>query len=239
LKDNHYAVLGVGPNVGAAEIRRAYRRLALRHHPDRAGDGATATFQRIAEAYRVLSDPAARSRYDSGLRAAHTRATSVGNPFDSPFDAPPFDPFRDDDLDRRPGDPFGAARAAHRRARAAAARTAPLIVRLSGRLDDLVARAAARTRPGGAIDLLLRPEEADAGGAVAIELPMIVTCPTCGGLATRGQLWCRRCEFEGTIVDNVTLCLTIPPFVADGVRFRVEGDPFGGTPPLSVCIRRV
>jgi curved DNA-binding protein CbpA len=52
--DDHYAVLGLTSTVGVAEIRRAYRLLALRHHPDRAGIDATATFQRIAEAYRVL-----------------------------------------------------------------------------------------------------------------------------------------------------------------------------------------
>ena len=79
-RDDHYAVLGLTPAVQVAEIRRAYRLLALRHHPDRAGPDGTATFQLIAEAYRVLSDPALRSSYDAGrlrpLEQAAARATA-------------------------------------------------------------------------------------------------------------------------------------------------------------------
>jgi curved DNA-binding protein CbpA len=57
-----YAVLGVGADVDDAGLRRAWRALSLRWHPDRKGD--TARFQAIAAAYEVLSDPAARAAYD-------------------------------------------------------------------------------------------------------------------------------------------------------------------------------
>lgn len=60
---DHYQTLGVAKTATADEIKRAYRRLASQHHPDKGGD--TAEFQRIEEAYRVLSDPAQRQRYDS------------------------------------------------------------------------------------------------------------------------------------------------------------------------------
>ena len=50
--DDHYAVLGVARSAGTDELRRAYRALALRHHPDVAGATATALFQRIVEAYK-------------------------------------------------------------------------------------------------------------------------------------------------------------------------------------------
>jgi molecular chaperone DnaJ len=53
--EDHYALLGVPRSVTRAELRRAYRLLALQLHPDRAGFGSTAMFQRVAEAYRVLS----------------------------------------------------------------------------------------------------------------------------------------------------------------------------------------
>jgi len=62
MKD-YYATLGVAKSASADEIKRAYRRLASQHHPDKGGD--TARFQDIEEAYRVLGDPAARQQYDN------------------------------------------------------------------------------------------------------------------------------------------------------------------------------
>jgi curved DNA-binding protein CbpA len=62
--DDYYALLGIARSAGRAELRRAWRRLALRWHPDRAGDSATATFQKIQAAYAVLSDPMSRAAYD-------------------------------------------------------------------------------------------------------------------------------------------------------------------------------
>jgi curved DNA-binding protein CbpA len=60
-----YAVLGVPRNAPASEIRRAYRRVARRHHPDLNRDpGGPARFAAAVRAYEVLSDPAARARYD-------------------------------------------------------------------------------------------------------------------------------------------------------------------------------
>ncbi|HUQ86761.1 MAG TPA: DnaJ domain-containing protein [Vicinamibacterales bacterium] len=62
--DDYYALLGIVRGTGHAELRRAWRRLALRWHPDRAGEGATVTFQKIQAAYAVLSDPVSRAAYD-------------------------------------------------------------------------------------------------------------------------------------------------------------------------------
>lgn len=61
MKD-FYQVLGVERTATADEIKRAYRRLASQHHPDKGG--STAEFQTIEEAYRTLSDPAQRAQYD-------------------------------------------------------------------------------------------------------------------------------------------------------------------------------
>jgi hypothetical protein len=66
-KHDYYALLGVDPTIGFAELRRVWRRLANRWHPDRAGHAATVTFQNISAAYEVLSDPAARAAYDRRL----------------------------------------------------------------------------------------------------------------------------------------------------------------------------
>lgn len=63
-KHDYYALLGVHPEIGFAELRRVWRRLANRWHPDHAGHTATATFQNLCAAYEVLSDPVARAAYD-------------------------------------------------------------------------------------------------------------------------------------------------------------------------------
>ena len=68
MKD-HYATLGVSRGASDAEIKRAYRRLASQHHPDKGG--STEQFQAIEEAYRVLSDAAARQEYDNPRPQAH------------------------------------------------------------------------------------------------------------------------------------------------------------------------
>jgi len=60
---NHYETLGVGKTATPDEIKRAYRKMASKHHPDKGGD--TAAFQKIEEAYRVLSDPNQRQQYDN------------------------------------------------------------------------------------------------------------------------------------------------------------------------------
>src|SRR3989442_12512534 len=67
IKRDYYEVLGVGRNASAEELKRAYRKLALQHHPDRNGGNpqAEARFKEINEAYEVLSDQSKRQRYDT------------------------------------------------------------------------------------------------------------------------------------------------------------------------------
>lgn len=60
---DHYQTLGVAKNATPDEIKKSYRKLASKHHPDKGGD--TATFQKIEEAYRILSDPQQRQQYDN------------------------------------------------------------------------------------------------------------------------------------------------------------------------------
>jgi curved DNA-binding protein CbpA len=62
--DDYYAWLGIEPEADDAELRRVWRQLALRWHPDRAGADTTHIFQKLQTAYTVLSDPAARAEYD-------------------------------------------------------------------------------------------------------------------------------------------------------------------------------
>ncbi|WP_162823812.1 J domain-containing protein [Lysobacter sp. TY2-98] len=76
----HYATLKVATDAPIDVIRAAYRVLAARHHPDRCdGDvDALRRMQQVNEAWRLLSDPVARSRYDRELRRAWRRRSSDG-----------------------------------------------------------------------------------------------------------------------------------------------------------------
>lgn len=66
---NYFDVLGVDPEVGTAEIKKAYRKLVFKYHPDHNKDkGARKYYLRITEAYKILADPVTRAEYVQGQR---------------------------------------------------------------------------------------------------------------------------------------------------------------------------
>src|ERR1700755_1128770 len=77
-KRDYYEVLGVGKTASADEIKKAFRRAAVEHHPDRGGDEAK--FKELNEAYEVLKDTDKRKRYDQ-FGHAGVGGSAGGNPF--------------------------------------------------------------------------------------------------------------------------------------------------------------
>jgi molecular chaperone DnaJ len=192
-----YALLGVARAASGAEIRRAYRKLALQHHPDRAGPASAETFARIAEAYRMLSDPTARSAYDAHLlqREAQTAfapgaARADGNAWT--VSAPGWSARWEKPI-------------------------ANLLSRVSGPLDRLQAAGVARLTADGVLELSLSAAEAALGGSAVVEMPLTVLCPTCGGVARPRGVWCLRCEHAGTVTDSVPVVVPIPRAARDGM----------------------
>jgi len=89
---SHYDTLGVGKSASPEEIKAAYRKLAMKHHPDRGGDQKQ--FQQITEAYETLSDPDKKAFYDHG---GGQRSNPFGGGFNEFRSGHPF----------QGGDPFG------------------------------------------------------------------------------------------------------------------------------------
>ena len=75
----HYEVLGVSREATTAQVRAAFRRLALAHHPDTSTSGSAESLAPINEAWRVLGDPVLRREYDRSLSAAASQAPPSGD----------------------------------------------------------------------------------------------------------------------------------------------------------------
>jgi molecular chaperone DnaJ len=209
--EDYYAVLGVPREISPAELRRAYRKLALRYHPDRAGEGSTAAFQRISRAYEVLSDPQARESYDRRLRYEERKSSPP----------PPPAPARSE------ANPSPAPKSRQPKV---------LLTRLSGPLNSLIACGIARREEDGTIELRLSEEDLLQGGYATISTRARISCRACGGSAER-RASCQQCQGEGTALELVSAWLTIPPQVTDGTVLSVSVDPRLATAPLKFRLR--
>ena len=93
---DHYSTLGVGKNATPDDIKKAYRKLASKHHPDKGGD--TATFQKIQTAYDTLVDPNKRQQYENPMPQGFPQQGGMPPGFENIFSqmfggGNPFDPF--------------------------------------------------------------------------------------------------------------------------------------------------
>ena len=107
----------------------------------------------------------------------------------------------------------------------------------AGRSRISISRAVFRRCADGVIEVPLVHDEAEHGGVAAIDARVTVCCPTCSGLAERHVLWCRRCEYAGTILDDVTFTLQVPAQARDRLTFSFETDTSGSTAPLRLRLR--
>jgi hypothetical protein len=204
--DDYYALLGLATDADDDAIRRAWRRLALEWHPDRAGPGTTHTFQRLSRAYAVISDPAERAAYDK--RRGITRRAQPA--------PPPASAAAPGHADAPAGERAHAGASTREPAPdAPIGRRAPgvLLHRLSGPLNILLARGVAREASDGVIELLIDDSEASEGGMVTISMRVPVSCDAC---ALDARAPCGVCGNERVVEDLYAAWLAIRPGVADG-----------------------
>jgi hypothetical protein len=93
-----------------------------------------------------------------------------------------------------------------------------LLSRVSGPLETLVAAGVAAVDAEGVVELRLTAAEAASGGTAVITMSLRVPCPTCGGVARPGGVWCARCAHAGEITAPVPVQIRIPPAARAGAQ---------------------
>jgi molecular chaperone DnaJ len=238
-KEDYYELLGVARNASDDEIKKSFRRLAMKYHPDRNKDNPQAEehFKKVKEAYDVLSEPKKRSAYDQFGHAGVDPSMGAAGGYG--FTGESFSDIFSDVF----GDIFGAGGGGGRR-RSRAQRGADLRYNLEITLEEAVAGTEVKIR----VPTLVNCESCGGTGARKGSAP--TTCPTCGGAGIirmqqgffavqqtcptcrgSGQQIkdpCRECHGQGRIQETKTLSVKIPPGVDTGDRIRLAGEGEAG-----------
>ncbi len=242
-KTDYYEILGVDRQASADDIKKAYRKLAIKYHPDKNKSDSTAEekFKEIGEAYSVLSDPEKRARFD---RFGHA-ATQPGG-FSGGFDFDLSDALR---IFMEGGlgfsDLFGGGRASYGER---VQRGSDLQITLKLTLEDIASGTTKKIK----ISKLKKCEECGGSGAEKGSKPSTCTacqgrgevrrvsrsflgqfvqssiCPQCGGTGQIITSRCARCGSEGRNKGEATLSVDIPAGVQSGNYLTLRGQGNAG-----------
>ncbi|WP_298723565.1 molecular chaperone DnaJ [uncultured Ferrovibrio sp.] len=237
-KRDYYEVLGVSRDASADDIKRAFRKLAMKYHPDRnPGDkSAEQSFKEINEAYDVLKDEQKRAAYDQYGHAAFEGGGGRG-PGGAGFDFTSFSDIFDDLF----GEFMGSG---GRGGRGNANRGSDLRYNLEITLEDCYRGKSAKIR----VPTSIACEACDGSGAEGAAQPVACptckghgkvraqqgfftierSCPTCGGVGRVIEKPCKVCGGAGRVHKEKTLTVDIPPGVDEGNRIRLAGEGEAG-----------
>ncbi len=230
-KRDYYEVLGVSHNASDDELKKSFRRLAMKYHPDRNPDdsGAEDNFKEAKEAYDVLSDPRKRAAYDQFGHAGVDGAGGGGG-----FGGAGFR----DVFDEVFGDIFGG-RGGQRVYRGADLRfelelsLEEAVFGTTARIEVPAARTCATcdgsgakpgSKPTGCVTCAGQGQVRMQQGFFSIQQ----TCPRCKGTGQLISDPCVTCRGEGKVVESRTLSVKVPAGVDNGDRIRLAGEGEAG-----------
>lgn len=251
-KRDYYELLGIGKDASADEIKKAFRREAVKHHPDKEGGDET-KFKEINKAYEVLKEPSKRQRYDQfGHAGVGSSAASDGNPFagfggfgqgqEVHFD------FGDLGLGDILGSFFGGGhQRGNRQVRGNDVETAIELgfeeaifgveKKLKLNLYDTCSHCkGTTTEPGYELKTC---DTCDGSGQVVQAMRTIfgniqqaTICPTCKGAGKVPEKICSVCHGKGTARKNIEISLKVPAGIDDGatIRLRERGEAIANGP---------
>ena len=249
-KRDYYEVLGVAKNASDDELKKAYRKLAMKYHPDRNPDSKEAEekFKEAKEAYEVLGDEQKRAAYDRyGHAGADPNAAGMGGGMGGGFADAFGDIF---------GEIFGGGGGGRRGGGPQVYRGADLKYALEITLEQAAAGFDTEIRVpswencdtcrGSGAKPGTSPKTCrTCGGSGAVRMQqgffsVQQTCPTCHGNGKEITDPCQACDGVGRIRRNKTLQVKIPAGIDDGMRIRSSGNGepgINGGPPGDLYVK--
>lgn len=257
-KRDFYDILGVTKNATAEEIKKAYRKLAIKYHPDKNPNDKSAEdkFKEAAEAYEVLSNPEKKQRYDQyghagvggaaggGYGGGGMNMEDIFSQFGDIFGGgggSPFDSFFGGSQSRGGG---GRRVAKGSNLRIKVKLTLEEIANGAEKKIKVNKQIACKTCDGsGAKDKNAVSTCKTCGGSGAVrrvtntilgQMQTTATCPTCHGNGQQITAKCGACHGEGTVRGEETITINIPAGVSEGMQLSMAGKgnaaPNGGVP---------
>jgi molecular chaperone DnaJ len=235
-KQDYYEVLGITKSASAAEIKKAYRKMAIKYHPDKNPDNKSAEekFKIAAEAYEVLSDPDKKARYDQFGHQAFEGAAGFGG-----------GGMNMDDIFSQFGDVFGSAFGGggfggFGGQRQRTPRGSNLRIRVKLSLEEIANGVekkikVKRKKQAKGVTYKTCPTCNGTGQVTRVtntilgRMQTATTCNTCGGM---GQIIDNRpsnADANGFVTEEETVSIKIPAGVEDGMQLKVSGK--GNTAP--------